>query len=541
MGDLKIKRNVPLTPFIESCLRPYWHKLTALFFLSLCWTLRAVFTPYFLKMGVDRQAFLEAFVWISVVWILMEVCMRVQGALLWRVLPSIRIEAREKLLEKVKRYPYVRYSTEMLGSLSHQIVSASAGLEALLSIILNSFIPIGALLICSTALLMSIDIWVGGLFVAWVMIHLAITLKMSASSDSRVAAFAEAKSRYQGNMVDLLQNLISVQLYGREIYESETLAPFQQGEIEAEQASLRYLEKIRLILGLSSLVTLMLTLAVSYWGWEGGKISSGDIILVITLLLGLTAHLWYVSMEAVRFFHDWGLAKEHLNAILSEETLPFQTARKEISLTKGELEIRNLSFRHNKEAPLFQGIHFSLKKGEKLALTGVSGAGKTTLIQLILGHYAVQEGDILIDGWSIHHLSLRSIREAIAFVPQKVQLFERSIEENIRYGNPNATLKEVEEAARLAGCHNFILRQREGYRSHASSLSGGQKQQVALARAFLKPAPLLILDEPTSALDAASEKGVMENLTAFSRDKALLLITHRPQPLEYMDKVIAVV
>ena len=208
------------------------------------------------------------------------------------------------------------------------------------------------------------------------------------------------------------------------------------------------------------------------------------------------------------------------------------------------VEIDNISFCYREDKPLLQDFSMEVSEGESVAITGPSGCGKTTISKLLLALYPVSKGEIRIGGVSFYDLTGSEIRKQIAYVPQEPYLFNENIRENIRLGRPEATDEEVEEAAKLAYAHDFILELENGYDTNVGErgncLSGGQRQRVAIARAILKDAPILLLDEATSALDNESEQLVNEALKQMKNKKTILMIAHRPSTIALADKKCAV-
>ena len=205
------------------------------------------------------------------------------------------------------------------------------------------------------------------------------------------------------------------------------------------------------------------------------------------------------------------------------------------------VEIRSIRFSYTGEEDVLRDFSLEVKKGECIAITGASGCGKTTLSKLLLGLYPLGEGDICVNGMSMRESDLADLRRQIAYVPQEPYLFQGSIAENIRMGRPEATEKEIREAAKQAHAHDFIMEFPEGYDTtvgeRGNNLSGGQRQRIAIARAILKDTSIILLDEATSALDNESEQAVNEALRNLQGQKTILMIAHRPSTIELADRV----
>lgn len=209
------------------------------------------------------------------------------------------------------------------------------------------------------------------------------------------------------------------------------------------------------------------------------------------------------------------------------------------------VEIRSIRFSYTGEEDVLRDFSLEVKKGECIAITGASGCGKTTLSKLLLGLYPLGEGDIRVNGMSMRESDMADLRRQIAYVPQEPYLFQGSIAENIRMGRPEATEKEIREAAKQAHAHDFIMEFPEGYDTtvgeRGNNLSGGQRQRIAIARAILKDTSIILLDEATSALDNESEQAVNEALRNLQGQKTILMIAHRPSTIELADRVCTMV
>jgi len=217
----------------------------------------------------------------------------------------------------------------------------------------------------------------------------------------------------------------------------------------------------------------------------------------------------------------------------------------ELGNIKGEIEFKNVTFRYSEEnEDVLENMSFNIKAGEKVALVGPSGGGKTTICSLIPRFYEVDEGGIYIDNVNIKDVKIKSLRDKIGIVQQDVYLFSGSVKSNIAYGKENATFEEIIDAAKLAGAHDFIMSLPEGYDTYVGErgvkLSGGQKQRISIARVFLKNPPVLLLDEATSALDNESELVVQKSLEKLSKGRTTITVAHRLTTIKNADRIFVI-
>lgn len=237
--------------------------------------------------------------------------------------------------------------------------------------------------------------------------------------------------------------------------------------------------------------------------------------------------------------------KRFLGVVETEPEIVEKPAAKPLTHVKGEIEYRHVSFAyHAKEGNVLENIDIRIPAGRTIALVGPSGGGKTTLCSLLPRFYEVSGGNITIDGTDIRDVTLSSLRNAIGMVQQDVYLFAGSIRENIAYGDPEASDAQIEEAAKNANIHDFILSLPDGYDTYVGErgvrLSGGQKQRISIARVFLKNPPILILDEATSALDNESERHIQQSLEKLSQNRTTIVIAHRLSTIKHADEIIVI-
>ena len=261
---------------------------------------------------------------------------------------------------------------------------------------------------------------------------------------------------------------------------------------------------------------------------------SGYFMEPVSNLVGLQLSLQEANISMKRFSEILDYEEEQ------PETE--QNLYQDIEKIEGDIEIRHVTFRYGNRKPTLNDISFTIPKGKKVALVGSSGSGKTTMAKLLLKYYEPEQGEILIDGVDINEISNKSLRKAVSYVPQTIELFSKSIYDNIRVSRMSATLEEVKEAAKAADAHDFIKRLPMQYYTFleeaGNGLSGGEKQRIALARAFLKKNEFYILDESTSNLDFATENIIFDMIYNKLKKKSMLIVAHRLATVKNCDVII---
>ncbi len=276
--------------------------------------------------------------------------------------------------------------------------------------------------------------------------------------------------------------------------------------------------------------------------WRKGEITIGVFVMVYAYLHTITARIWDLSSGLTNFMENITNAKEMVD-IFEKEIEVKDPVYPEISKIKdGVIEFKNVSFSYKEGADVLQNFNLKIQKGEKIGLVGYSGSGKSTITKLLLRFVDIDDGEILIDGQNINTITQDDLRLSIAYVPQESILFHRSIKDNIGYGKESSTDEDIIKAAKLANADMFITKTSKGYDTlvgeRGVKLSGGERQRIAIARAMLKPAPILILDEATSSLDGISERYIQDSFNELMKDKTSIVIAHRLSTIQKMDRII---
>jgi ATP-binding cassette subfamily B protein len=267
--------------------------------------------------------------------------------------------------------------------------------------------------------------------------------------------------------------------------------------------------------------------------------------LALTYTGGVTNRLWQFGRIMRNINRAFGDAAEMTEILQLKSDVVDAKNPLDAKISRGRIEFKSVNFNYpesEERRPLFRNLNLVIKPGEKVGLVGHSGGGKTTVTRLILRYMDIDGGQILIDGQDIKLMAQKDLRQSIAYVAQEPMLFHRSLLENIRYGRPEATDKEVYAIAKMANIHDFIESLPAGYGTlvgeRGVKLSGGQRQRVAIARAMLKNAPILVLDEATSALDSESEKLIQEALWKLMEGRTSIVIAHRLSTIQRMDRIV---
>ena len=354
--------------------------------------------------------------------------------------------------------------------------------------------------------------------------------------------YAHAASLVDGEIVDVINNVSVVRAFGAAFRERRRFADDVGHELQARQASLNYLEWLGTF---HAVVTAVLTAGLLAWillRWERGEASPGDVVLVTTLGFTVLHGTRDLAVALVEMVQDWARLKDALSALLTPHELSEVADAGSIEKPRGAVVFNDVSFTYGDGSPVLRHITLCVEAGEKVGLVGRSGSGKTTLLALLQRLYDVTGGRVLVDGLDVKALKRESLTSVLSVVSQDVQLFHRSVMENIRYGRPDASDAEVIEAARAANAHEFIAALPGGYQTivgeRGMKLSGGQRQRLAIARAVLCDAPLLLLDEATSALDSESEAAVQDAIDRLGEGRTVIAVAHRLSTLRNFDRIV---
>ncbi|ANF81800.1 multidrug ABC transporter ATP-binding protein [Acinetobacter sp. NCu2D-2] len=359
-------------------------------------------------------------------------------------------------------------------------------------------------------------------------------------------AQADARAVMTGRVTDAYTNIQTVKLFAHAGRESQYAKASMQEFMVTVYKQMRLGAQYEITILCLSVVLYAGVIGTAVWLWMQGQAQLGVIAATTAMILKLNSIAEFIMWQTSALFENVGTIQDGMKTLGRPISIEDKPNAPELQLKQGEIKFENVSFAYN-DKNVIQQFNLTIRPGEKIGVVGRSGAGKSTLIQLLLHFYQVNQGRILIDGQDISEVTQDSLRKNIALVTQDTSLLHRTVAENIKYGRPQASDEEMFEAVRKAKAEEFIpqltdLRGKRGYEAYVGErgvkLSGGQRQRIAIARVFLKDAPILILDEATSALDSEVEAAIQSSLDDLMQDKTVIAIAHRLSTIAQMDRLI---
>jgi ATP-binding cassette subfamily B multidrug efflux pump len=555
----------PETP-PQSLLAFYWHFVrqtkgwyAAMFVSSLGLALLDTLVPVFLGQLVslmeatDRQAALAAR------WPLLAgmvaVILFIRPLVLWidmtirhaALVPGVTSLIRWQSHWHVVRQSWPFFQNDFAGRIANRVMqtanalreSVMASIRAIWYIAVYGATTFVLLLMSDWRLAVPLVIWTAG-YIVFLRVLVPPMRDLSMAS-------SEARSMVMARVVDSYTNILTLKLFARLSDEDAYVRDSIDSHQKAIRAHMRLVS--RFIIWLTALNAFLLvgTAAIGIWLWAQGAVSAGLVAMALPLAWQITSTAAWVSWEATSIFENIGVVQEGMQSIAVPLGNVDRPGARPLEVSRGEIEFVDLSFGYGRKEKVIENLNLKIKAGERVGIVGRSGAGKTTLVNLLLRFYDLDSGRILIDGQDIAQATQESVRAAVGMVTQDTSLLHRSIAANIRYSRPSASDEQVMEAAVKSQAHEFIEGLKDwkgntGYAAHVGErgvkLSGGQRQRVALARVVLKDAPILVLDEATSALDSEVEAAIQEQLLDLMQGKTVIAIAHRLSTIARMDRLV---
>ncbi|TSC87896.1 MAG: ATP-binding cassette, subfamily B, bacterial [Microgenomates group bacterium Gr01-1014_7] len=468
---------------------------------------------------------------------------RISGFSGMRWFMGLRTSAYGALYNYLSLHSKDYFNSRFAGALANKISHAVDGTEHLFEKSLWQFIPMFLGLIWYTIYAAVADLRLGAILLVWSMVFVGSNIFLAKKLQVYSYRFAKSLSTLKGRIVDSLSNISLVQEYAYIAGEREYIGGFVKKQYDAGLSHWWFSEWILVINGVLIFIFTLLMIGGSVLLLQNNLVTIGVVIMVLAMVTDLSHQFLFIGQEIKEAARLYGEASEGLDEILKEHLIVDAPNASNLKFLRGAISIESIDFDYE-NTKVFKNFSLEIPAGQKIGLVGRSGAGKSTFVSLLLRHFDVQSGEIRIDDQNIQNVTLESLRSVIAFVPQDTSLFHRTIRENIRYSNPQATDAKVRTAAKLAQAHEFIEKLPQGYDTlvgeRGVKLSGGQRQRVAIARAFLKNVPILILDEATSSLDSESEHAIQISLEKLMKGRTVIAIAHRLSTLKKMDRLVII-
>lgn len=443
------------------------------------------------------------------------------------------------------------FQNDFSGRIANKILQCSSALrDATLSIVL-ALVFVCTLLLANIVLILNFDVLLAIPLIIWAVAYICILYHFLPKIKERTTVAAEAMSTLTGQIVDSFSNILVAKYFARIQHEDKRAVGFLEDYGQKMSYALTKSTQQSIALSIINFLLLVSTVSIGYF-MVSNDFRSGIAALAMTLPMVLQTTFWsgWIMGEMSKIFENIGTVKEGVEILTRPHEISDKRDAANLKTPEGKADItfKNVSFHYcGDDAPVLNSFNLDIKAGQKVGLVGSSGAGKSTIINLLVRAHDIKQGEICIAGQNIFNITQDSLRENIAIVTQDSYLFHRSVLDNICYGKLDASTDDIIAAAKHANAHDFIqnLQDNEGRKAYDAyvgergvKLSGGQKQRIGIARAMLKEAPILILDEATSALDSESEQAIQEGLKNVMQNKTVIAIAHRLSTLRQMDRII---
>lgn len=455
----------------------------------------------------------------------------------------IRWMAHRYLIRQSMSY----FQDEFAGRIGAKLMQTSLAVREVVMKLLDMLVYVVVYFTGAVILAASADWRLAIPFIGWLIAYVALMVYFIPRMGKISQAQADARSMMTGRIVDSYTNIATVKLFSHsnreETYAREAMDEF----LDTVYRQMRIFTWLNMLVLWSNALLLFAVGATGIWLWMQGVMSPGALAVALGLVMRFQGMSQWVMWEMSSLFENIGTVKDGINSISLPRVVSDSPEAKAIGRVQGDIKFDDVSFHYGKESGVIEGLNLNIRPGEKIGLVGRSGAGKSTIVNLLLRFYDRQDGHILLDGHDISQVQQDSLRANVGVVTQDTSLLHRSVRENITYGRPDATEDEMIEAAKLAEAHDFILnltdyKGRTGYDAHVGErgvkLSGGQRQRIAIARVLLKNAPILVLDEATSALDSEVEAAIQSQFELLMRGKTVIAIAHRLSTIAMMDRLV---
>ena len=536
-------------------IKPYkWHYLI-MFSATLISAFNMPVSYYGIKVTVDTLTTKPNFTYSDLVFpislfliaqILHELGWRISNIAQWRSEPYVRRDIIIRTYDTVQHHSYKFFQNNFVGSLTSKVKDIDRGYKTIRQALHFGFVQKFIMALVATTSILLIQPFIGVFIIVWIILICCLTYFFAKKLLRLSASLMAERYKIMGLIADRFSNILSLMLFSSRNREKKNLYKNINKNVITKEIKLHKYEALTsLVQGLLYVSVLVGVLLILVQHRKAGILSIGDFAFVIGIVFYLIDMIWYMMINLEEVSSMMGEVHSALNIVSTKHDLKDSPNAKplKISKTAVPIEFRTAYFSYPTRK-MFQGFNLKIKAGEKVAIVGYSGGGKSTLVSLLLKYFHLDKGKILINNIAISSITSDSLRDHISVIPQDIMLFHDTLMENIRYSKPRATNKEVIEAAKKAQIHEHIMTLPHKYNTHVGErgvkISVGQSQRVAIARAILKNAPILILDEATSSLDSRTEKYIQQSINDIlsHNHRTIIAIAHRLSTIKHMDRII---
>ncbi len=463
-----------------------------------------------------------------------------------RFIAMIRWQAFRRVIEQ----PLSFYQNDFAGRIAQKIIQAGESTTDLITSVIGTFWSFATFVVLTGSILVAMDPILGIVVGVWIVCYLAIAWLLLPRVRKTSRRRANARSILSGRLVDAFTNILAVKLFDDGRREHAFVREGVEHLLYATAHAARAITTVRASVAILNGLMMGAVGIVAVRGWMAGDITTGAIAAAMGLVFRLNQMSGWVMFNINGIVRNFATVQDATGTISVLPALQDAPGAVEIGRARGAIAFEKVSFGYGRaDMPVIEDLSFRIEPGERVAIVGPSGGGKSTILSLMLRLFDVEAGRITLDGTDIRDLTQSSLRRQFGMVSQEPMLMHRSIRDNIAYGRPEAGDDAIREAARRAAADRFVEsvadhRGRTGFDAHVGErgvkLSGGQRQRIAVARMVLKDAPILVLDEATSALDSEIEAAIQESLETLMEGRTVIAVAHRLSTIARLDRIIVI-
>jgi ATP-binding cassette subfamily B multidrug efflux pump len=463
------------------------------------------------------------------------------------IAPSFPMRLRWLFHRRMLNQSLSFFQDEFAGRIAAKVMQTALAVRDTWTTVADILVFVVVYFITVAAVVAGFDWWLLVPFLGWMAGYGAALVYFVPRLGRIAAAQADARSMMTGRITDAYTNISTVKLFSHGRREADFARAAMEEFLVTARGQTRLVSGFEIVNHTLSMLLIAGTAGIAIWLWAHGSVGVGGVAAATALALRLNGISHWIMWELATLFENIGTVADGIRTFSRSTRVTDPVPAEPLRVSRGEIRFEHVRFHYGGARRVIDDLSLTLKPGERVGLVGRSGAGKSTVVNLLLRFYDLEAGRILIDGQDIAAATQESLRRQIGMVTQDTSLLHRSVRDNILYGRPDASEEAMHTAARRAKADEFIAgltdaRGRRGYDAHVGErgvkLSGGQRQRIAIARVMLKDAPILLLDEATSALDSEVEAAIQETLTLLMRGKTVIAIAHRLSTIVMMDRLI---